>query len=155
MKNIRGKVAVITILFPLSIVGNGSTAEGRMEHFDQDVVIHENYGVTFHKQGILDNAHNIWHQTFVIQLNNDVIPEQPLKCEGERLHHRNQSIEIGKYLCPALHDYNQHHLRLATDIKTSQSNINKLLSNLEPRPKRAVLRFVMFCKISVWLINPR
>ena len=142
MKNIHGKVAVITVLFALSIAGNGSTAEGRMEHFDEDVVIRENYGVTFHKQGILDNAHSVWHQTFVIQLNNDVISEPPLKYEGERLHRGNQSIKVGKYLCPALHAYNQHHLRLATDIKISQSNINKLLSNLEPRPKRAVLGFV-------------
>ena len=90
-----------------------------MEYFDEDIVIRENYGVTF-QQGILDNVHSVWHQTFVIQLNNNVIPEPPLKCEGERLHHGNQSIKIGKYLCPHMDDVSEIHCWTKQSDKVAQ-----------------------------------
>ena len=52
----ESKVVSSTIIFLLCLV---RTSRIRGDPFDDMAVVRENYGVTFHKQGILDNAHSV------------------------------------------------------------------------------------------------
>ena len=65
----ESKVVSSIIIFLLCLVG---TSRARGDTLDDMTVVRENYGVTFHKQGILDNAHSVWHQTFVVSLEEKV-----------------------------------------------------------------------------------
>ena len=98
-------------------------------------IIHENYGVTFHSHGVLDNAHSVWHQTFVIPLNQDDIPTPNLFCTGMSPDGSGNVPNNIQYLCPALQAYNDRHLRLHKDIHQSQNNINQLLQKLQSKTK--------------------
>ena len=49
-------------------------------NLDEATVVRENYGVTFHKQGILDNAHSVLHQTFAVQLRSSQLQHVEIHC---------------------------------------------------------------------------
>ena len=105
-----------------------------------DTVIRENYGVSFQKNGILDNSHSVWHQTFVIPMATDDIPMPDLYCSA--LHQTtNPGLQIQE-LCPTIQAYNDRHFRLLKDIHSSQHNINQLLGDVPLRSKRAPFGFL-------------
>ena len=64
MKSIDVSRAILFLCVTLSYRMN-TIERGNL---DEAMVVRENCGVTFHKQGILDNAHSVWHQTFVVPL---------------------------------------------------------------------------------------
>ena len=105
------------------------------QNVEDTIVVCDSYGVTFHKQGILDNAHSVWHQTFEIPLNQEVFPMPDLYCTGlpsETPEHNSPNFQ---YLCPALKTYKERHVRIEKDIIKAQQNINLLLGNLPSRTK--------------------
>ena len=105
-----------------------------------DTVIRENYGVTFHKKGLLDNSHSVWHQTFIISLSKDQVPMPVLYCSNlPYIDHQEHYVQ---QLCPAIQAYNDRHYRLLKDIHTSQYNIEHMLGNLSSRSKRAPFEFL-------------
>ena len=105
-------------------------------------VVRENYGVTFHKQGILDNAHSVWHQTFIIPLEATKLSDVHLYCVKNGPDVGNSSISL-QIFCPALSTYNERHRQLRHDIQSAEENIYRMLQENNPlRARRAILGFV-------------
>ena len=50
------------------------------DDFDEMTVARENYGIVFVKQGTMDNAHSVWHQTFVICLEESSVSKPDVYC---------------------------------------------------------------------------
>ena len=109
---------------------------------EEATVVRENYGVTFHKQGILDNAHSVWHQTFVVPLEVTPLPDVHLYCEKSSQDQNNISVTLHN-VCPALKAYNERHYQLSKEIQFAEENIHRMLHGNQPlRTKRALLGFV-------------
>ena len=116
--------------------------ETKQDVSDEMTVIRENYGVTFHKQGILDNAHSVWHQTFVVPLNYSTVPKLDLYCDHLDAVPNNRTLTLQDFF-PSLKVYNQRHQRLLKEIRESEQNIYQLLTKQEQhRKRRAILGFV-------------
>ena len=109
---------------------------------DDSTIVRENYGVTFHQRGMLDNAHSVWHQTFVIPIGRTKLPDVHLYCT-ERDHKSENSSLTMETFCPALIAYNERHHQLTTDIWQAEENIYAMLQEHDvKRPRRAILGFV-------------
>ena len=87
---------------------------------DEGTAVRETYGVTFHKQGfnkqgISDNAHSVWHQTFVVPEEVTSLPDVHLYCE--KLSQDLNSIYITLHnVCPALKAYHEQHYQLSQNM---------------------------------------
>ena len=73
---------------------------------EDESVVRENYGVHFHKQGILNNAHSVWHQTFIVPLEVTKISDVHLYCVKNGPGVGNPSISM-QIFCPALNAYDE------------------------------------------------
>ena len=102
----------------------------------------ENYRVTFHKQGILDNAHSVWHQTFIIPLEVTKLSDVHLYCVKNGPDVGNSSISL-QIFCPTINAYNECHHQLRHDIQSAEENIYRMLQENNPlTARRAILGFV-------------
>ena len=76
MKSTDVSSAILFLCVTLSH-GMNTIARG---NFDEVTVVRENYGVTL--QGILDNAHSVWHQTFVVPLGSSQLQHVEVHCNN-------------------------------------------------------------------------
>ena len=141
--NFRRKQATMSpviIIFMLCL--SHGTCGANQDVSDDMTVVRENYGVTFHKQGILDNAHSVWHQTFVIPLQQSILPESNLYCMGDPSTLDNLTLTL-QHFCPAIRAYNKRHSQLKNDVLVAEQNIYQMLEySKPPRQRRALLGFV-------------
>ena len=47
----------------------------------QNVILHENYGVFWAHQGVLEHMQNVWHHTFAVEISTPEVPDIELPCE--------------------------------------------------------------------------
>ena len=112
------------------------------EDYGDMTIVRENYGVTFHKQGILDNAHSVWHQTFVVSLEEGPLPKSDLYCGNFPSRLPNDTLTT-QHFCPTIRSYINQHDRLRKDVHDVEKNIKEMLQHVsQTRSRRALLGFV-------------
>ena len=47
----------------------------------KNIVIHENYGVFWTHQGVIEPINNVWHHTFAVEISSPVLPDIEVPCE--------------------------------------------------------------------------
>lgn len=114
---------------------------GGIEIFQEDTIVRENMGVTFHKMDILDTAKSVYHQTFVIPMNREPLPNSSLYCDKSTAYKEDDGNFIERF-CPALQHYNHRHFQLLKEIQNSQLNIDRLLRDDNDISKRSLFGFV-------------
>ena len=109
----ESRVVSSTINFMLCLVG---TSRATGDTLDDMTVVRENYCATFHKQGILDNAHSVWHQTFVVSLEESALPKSDLYCGNKPSSPPNDTLTL-QHVCPTIQSYIKHQVLRRTSTR--------------------------------------
>ena len=126
-------------------------------------VVHENYGVIFTEEGILEPVHDVWHHTFAINISTPTFPDYEIPCQNaavetvgttKRSVHTWQHIRAGTRcslegtcndtvlldrLCPTIRENKKRHDFLRRSVLDLYYELDKLIPEADvSRMKRGL-----------------
>ena len=125
----------------------------------QSQVVHENYGVVFLENGIIEPVHEVWHHTFAVNVSMPDFPEYDTPCNrSDGRAKRSAMITTGSRcsfdgtcndttfldrLCPTITENTKRHDYLKRSVLDLYKELNGLLPDADtPRKKRGLFDFV-------------
>ena len=126
----------------------------------QSPVIHENYGVIFLEEGLIEPVHEVWHHTFAINVSRPDIPDYEIPCRNGTASRGKRDVQVvsGRRcmfdgtcndtslldrLCPSITENKKRHDFLRRSVLDLFNELDHLLPDADhSRKKRGLFDFV-------------